>query len=64
LFLARPFGSDSLLQRMITLSYSEDLKENKRKREQLAKQLNNPNLIKKIENYLNSLKIETDSSNP
>jgi uncharacterized UPF0146 family protein len=54
LFLARPFGSKSLLQRMLTLSFSDELKEIQKKCEELEKQINNTMLTKKIENFVTS----------
>lgn len=39
---------------MITISYSDELKENKKKREDLEKQINNTQLTTKIENFVKS----------
>ncbi len=55
LFLARPFGAKSLMQRMLSLSMSDDMKEAKSEKVKLLEELgNDQELMKKVENFVST----------
>ena len=55
LFLARPFGAKSLMQRMLSLSMSDDMKEAKSEKTKLLEELgNDQELMKKVENFVST----------
>jgi len=52
LFLARPFGQSSLLQRIFTSGLNEEVKEIKEDMRLVAEKINDPLLIQKVDNYI------------
>lgn len=54
LFLARPFGQSSLLQRIFTSGLNDEVKELREDMRLVAEKINDPALVQKVENYVNS----------
>ena len=54
LFLARPFGQSSLLQRMFTSGLNDEVKELKEDMRLVAEKINDAAMVQKVENYVNS----------
>ncbi|KAF9110037.1 hypothetical protein BGX27_006860 [Mortierella sp. AM989] len=52
LFLAQPFGSRSLMQRIISVNIQEEISEYKKDVAQLEASINDPGLCEKIHNYV------------
>lgn len=60
LFLARPFGSSSLLQKMFSSGLNDEVKSLQDDAELVAKKINDDRLCEKVRLYINSSKEEQD----
>ncbi|GAA5978325.1 hypothetical protein JCM11641_004657 [Rhodosporidiobolus odoratus] len=60
LFLARPFGSSSLLQKMFSQGLSDEVRELKEDGEMVAKKIGDERLTEKVRIYVNASKEEQD----
>jgi hypothetical protein len=60
LFLARPFGSSSLLQKMFSSGLNDEVKSLQDDAELVARKINDDRLCEKVRLYINSSKEEQD----
>lgn len=61
LFLARPFGSSSLLQKMFSSGLSEEAKELKEDSELVARKIADDRLCQKVQDFVNAPKETQDA---
>lgn len=61
LFLARPFGSSSLLQKMFSSGLSEEARELREDSDLVMRKVADDRLCKKVENYVNAPKEVQDA---
>lgn len=56
LFLARPFGSTSLLQKMFSSGLSDEARELRNDSELVARKIGNDDMVQKVRNYVEAPK--------
>jgi hypothetical protein len=52
LFLARPFGQTSLIQRMFSSGLNDEVKELRSDMEMVAQKIDNPAMVQKVKDYV------------
>lgn len=60
LFLARPFGSTSLLQKMFSSGLSEEARELKEDAEMVARKIDDEDMVQKVQNFVDAPKAIQD----
>jgi hypothetical protein len=60
LFLARPFGSTSLLQKMFSSGLSEEARELKEDAEMVARKIDDEDMVQKVQNFVDAPKVIQD----